>query len=248
MKSENLMTVTKEMPGGRYVFAGFEASIFDLKPTWMWGHTAQFDQFVYITHGKLPAHGGRQAFPDLFWAWEKLLTGTEKPHIEAKAREIGTILHALVFEPQTIDQLHKHTQQPKFTLIYNLALLKQLEYIGYTQKNDTTYVTLKRPVLLPNDLQHIQNISGNLLSRLKAKGLMKHYQNLQKIYQQTSTAQYHIDFKETFNMLYHSVFEKATNTLIESGKITQPPLQRDGVNYSPFMVIIGKDMFQNPFA
>ncbi len=248
MKSEDLLIVTKEMPGGKYVFAGFESSILDLKKAWMWGHTAQFDKFVYITHGRLPTQGGRKAFPDLFWVWEHLLAGNEKTEVEAKAREIGAILHSLIFESQTIERLHESTKQPKFTLVYNLALLEQLEYIGYTRKNNETYVILKRPVLLSEDINVIHKISAKLFSRFKAKGLMKHYHKLEKVYQQTSTAQYHIDFKETFNMLYHSVFEKASNILINTNKITKPPLRKDGVHYSSWMIIFEEDTFQNPFT
>jgi predicted transcriptional regulator len=248
MKSQDLMTVTKDMPGGRYVFAGFEASISELRKTWMWGHSAQFDKFVFFTHGALPKHGGRNAFPDLFWVWEQHLRDNEKSSVEAKAREIGAILHALLVEPQTIAQLHAHTQQPKFTLIYNLALLEQLEYIGYTKNNNDTHVILKRPVFLSEDIKIIQEISGKFFSRFTENGMMQHYQNLEKVYQQTSPVQHNIDFKETFNMLYHGVFEKATNILIETGKIAKPPLRKDGTHYSPWLVIMEDDTFPNPFA
>lgn len=214
----------------------------------MWGHTAQYNEFVYTTHGRLPTQGGRKAFPDLFWVWDRLLAENEKSNVEAKAREIGAILHSLIFESQTIDQLHESTKQGKFTLIYNLALLEQLEYIGYTRKNDETHVILIRPVLLSEDIKIIQKISAKLFSLFKAKGMMKHYQKLEEVYLQTSTAQYNIDFKETFNMLYHSVFEKASNILIDTNKIIKPPLRKDGVNYSSWMIIIEENTFQNPFT
>lgn len=248
MKAEELMTLTKSMPGGRYVFTGFESTITELKTSWMWGHTAQFDKYVYTTHGRLPTKGGRKAFPDLFWIWESLLEGKAKSAVKAKATELGAILQALSSGLQTIESLHKTTHQSRFTLVYNLTLLEQLAYIEYTQQNGKTTVILKRPVLSSTDLQILQTLTTKFFSHFKAHGLLKHYQNLNDLYQQTSTATNHIPFKETFNMLYHRIFENALHQLIETKAIHKPPLRNDGAHYSPWLIIIEDDTIPNPFV
>ena len=248
MKAEDLMILTKPMPGGRYVFTAFEAAITELKTSWMWGHTAQFDKYAYTTHGRLPTKGGRKAFPDLFWDWESLLGGTAKDAVKAKATELGAILHALSFGSQTIERLHATTQQSRFHLVYNLALLEQLGYIEYTQQKGEPTIILKRPVLISADLQILQTITAQFFSQFKARGFLTHYQQLSDIYQQTSTATYHIPFKETFNMLYHRIFESALNQLIETEAIHKPPLRNDGTYYSPWLMILEDDTIPNPFA
>jgi len=248
MKSENLMIVSKEMPGGKYVFAGFESSISELKTTWMWGHTSQYDRFLYITHGRLPTKGGREAFPDLFWVWEYLLAGKEKANVEAKAIELGTILYSLISGSKTINKLGESTEISKFDLIYNLTLLEQLEYIGYKMKDGEIHVILKRPILVSEDTKIIQQITDKIFSRFKEKEIMKYYTELKEIYKHTSTAKNNIDFKETFNMLYHSVFEKASNILMNSDKMNKPLLRKDGANYSPWIVVIEDETIRNPFT
>jgi DNA-binding transcriptional regulator GbsR (MarR family) len=238
LKNEGFLTVTKEMPGGDYVFSGLEAGLIDLREAWMWGHNHKYGKYTFSTHGRLPPKGGRRAFPDLGFLWTYCAEDEEeKKRIEQKIVHYGDLLCELLKEPVTLDQLSKTLNRRKVELILDLTFLEELEYVASTIEQGKRKYVLNRPVLLLQDYKCIHKLSKRILMQFLDQSLRASYGELESPYKETSPAKNGIDMREAFNFVYHNTFEKALDQLIASKVIAEPPLRRDGGRYSSWVAI-----------
>ena len=60
---------------------------------------------------------------------------------------------------------------------------------------------------------------------------------MKKKYEATQLYKNGIPFVETFNLLYHSLFENASDKLMQEDYITKPLLRTDGAHYAHWMLI-----------
>jgi DNA-binding transcriptional ArsR family regulator/predicted transcriptional regulator len=209
LRDEGLLTVSKEMPGGKYVFTGLEVGLTDLRKAWMWGHTGEYGKYTFSSHGKLPPKKGRRAFPDLLWLWR-----------------------------YAVQELARNLQVPKSELVLDLTFLEELDYvISNVEGNRRIQYRLNRPALLSKDCKLLHKLSKMIIKDFLDRSLRTAYGELESSYRQTSPARNGIDIKEAFNPIYHSIFEKALSNLIASEVISKPPLRRDGGQYSPWVAM-----------
>jgi len=234
---EDMLIKSKKMPGGGgYVFAGFEVGLIDLRESWMWGHNGVFGKYWFSSHGKLPPRGRRVAFPDLAWLWYE--GGVSLNDIESKTIEIGRILEALLHEDLTLKDLHKELDIDEPSLAVDLTMLLILGYV--TVLNGKIW-RLNIPVFTPEDYENIKSLS-RLILRTVANNFKSKKDVITKYYNKTPPARNGIPLKEAFNQIYHLVFEKALNKLIESNIIKGPSLRPDGGRYSVFTIILEENM------
>ena len=236
LSEENLLLKSKKMPGGEYIFAGFEVGLIDLKEAWMWGHNGVFGKYWFSSHGRLLPKGRRITFPDLAWLWYS--GGINLDKIKSKMIEIGSILEALVYEDLTLKDLQNKLNIDELSLAMNLSLLLALKYITVLNRN---VWRLNIPVFTAEDYEKIKSLSRLILkaiaNRFKSKlNIIKEY------YSRTPPARNNIPLKEAFNQVYHLIFENALNTLIENNVIKGPSLRLDDGRYSIFMVILRENV------
>ena len=237
LSEEGFLIVSKQMPGGNYVFTGLEKGLVNLREAWMWGHNGQFGRYVFSTHGKLPP-GGRRAFPDITWFWISLLK--DRKFVEEKMIRLGDILYALLKDPHTFNELNNVLKIPKSELLIDLTLLWELDYINVEKTSNRELAfefKLNRPVFTSKDIDRIKSLSEKILRKFVDKSLKPKYSLIEEIYENTSPAKHQIDIKEAFNHLYHLIFEGALDKLISKQVLSEPPLRKDGGKYSTWVSI-----------
>ena len=232
LSEEGLLIKSKKMPGGEYIFAGFEVGLIDLEKAWMWGHTGTFGRYYFSTHGKLPPKGIRLAFPDLAWLW--YAQGIGPNDIESKMIEIGDILNTLLQGDLGFKDLRDLLGIEETNLIMDLSLLLTLKYIVVIDKE---LWRLNIPAFTQNDYDNIKSLSESIL-RIIAKRFKSKLSIIRNYYSKTLPAKNDIPLEEAFNQIYHLVFEKALNSLIKDNVIKEPPLKLDNGKYSSFMIVL----------
>jgi hypothetical protein len=229
MKDAGLLCPGKMPGGGNYVFLGLESRCADLKEGWMWGHSSTFGKYSFNTHGKLPLKGFRMAFPDITWNWAEL---AERDIIAKEMEKIGEILESLSQKDLTVMELKAKTGDPGDKLLAELTMLFTLGYIVPANKK----WRINRPFFFPDDMRKIRKLSDSILSEV-AKFFKREQSQMLNVYMQTSPSKNNLAFEESFNLLYHLIFEKTLNILMEKKMITMPPERQDNVRYSPFVGI-----------
>jgi len=234
--TEEGLLKSKEMPGGNYVFAGYEAGLVDLRQAWMWGHNSEYGKYTFSTHGKLPPKGGRRAFPDLGFVWTYYAEDEEeKKNIKQKIVNYGDLLYELLKGPVTLDDLAKVLNRRKVEVICDLTFLEELEYVASTIEQGKRTYALNRPILALEDYKRIHELSKRILMHFLNQSLKASYGELESSYKETSPAKNGVDMREALNPIYHSIFGKALDKLMTSGVIKKPPLRRDGGRYSAWV-------------
>lgn len=237
LKKEELMTVTKQMPGGQYLFSAYTPDIADLNTHWMWGHNGDFGKYTFSSHGQLPSNKARQSFPDQAWRWNYLVGKGESKSVTEQMILYGKILESVLEGINTISDIADHLEITKFDVVYALNILVNFEYIGLKVENQMPICYLKRPVFTSKDMEVIADISSSIFEHFKATNMKKIYTDMKKKYEATQLYKNGIPFVETFNLLYHSLFENASDKLMREEYITKPLLRKDGAHYAPWVII-----------
>jgi DNA-binding transcriptional ArsR family regulator len=227
LSQADLLIPSREMPGGHYVFTGFEGEIINLRAKWQWGHNALFGRFTFSGHGEVPAQGGRNAFPEQAYTWQYAEGWSEEDVIKTM-EEIGEILVALYEHPLGIEELVVQTGINEERLHEHLELLRKLEY----HRADGELFVSSCPVVVKESADHIQKLVEQLQAKLITEVLKPSWERIQNIYKKTAPANNEIDVREAFNMIYHLMFEQALRLLLEQGTIPWPKHHADGVRYA----------------
>lgn len=229
LRDEGLLVISKEMPGGgRYIFTGFEWPI-KIEEAWMWGHNCVTPKgYWFSTHGRLPPRGPRMAFPDMAYVW---MDQVGREEAIKRLEVIGELLEHLSSVDLSTNELAKRTGRDRNELMLELSLLWALDYVTFT---DEYRWRINRPFFTSEELGKIKAVSRSILG-----DVVKYFRSklvvLKERYAQTSPFRNGVPFEESFNFLYHTIFEKALNILIEEKVISEPPLRLDGGRYSPFV-------------
>ena len=227
LSEASFLLIAKEMPGGRYVFSGFEG--LNLRTRWQWGHAATFGRFTFFSHGELPPEGHRKAFPDLAWAWQG--EGRPEEEITHTMQEIGKLLLALYKERLEFKKLTEGTGIEPKRCKTHLTLLQEL---GYVHREGKTFLSAC-PVINAATGQHIQAMTKVLQGKFITEILRPSWKRIEAAYQTSSPGRNGIDLREGFNALYHLIFEQASRVLMERGIIPWPKRHPDGVRYAVWM-------------
>ncbi len=220
-----LLLPEKEMPGGAYVFTGFEGQIRNLRASWMWGHTAEYGPFIFIGHGELPSGGPRRAFPEQAYIWRR--EGRSAEEVARAMEELGAILVELYATPMLLREIASRTGITPERLADHLQLLHELEYIDHSDA-----ATSVCPVVDEVSKARIQELVRIVWDRLLSTAVTPNWSHLERLYQGTAPARNGIDIREAFNPIHHAIFERALRKLMESGVLAWPRRHTDGARYA----------------
>lgn len=230
LRKEKLLLPGKKMPGdGNYIFSGLESGFMNLKEGWMWGHNFGFGKYWFSSHGKVPRRGFRMTFPDIAWEWTE---HAEQKVITDEMEKIGEILEALSREDLSTRDLEARTNRDSARLLAELTLLLTL---GYTSIEDKKW-KINKPFFSNDDLERIDKLSEPIVKDI-AEYFKRQKPQILRVYVQTSPSKNKVTFEEAFNLLYHLIFERTLNTLIESKLLKRPPIGQDKARYSSFTAI-----------
>jgi len=225
LERSDFLVAQKDMPGGAYVFAGFEGKLRNLQSNWMWGHTASFGSFMFLGHGELPSTGPRRAFPDQSYLWRR--DGWTEQQIASTMQQIGAILVALYDTPSGVRELAQRVNAGPEELADQLRLLQELEYVV---ENGTW--RSRSPVVDHAVRLEIHAMVEEVWNQLLNRAVKPNWQALERLYEGTSPARNGIDICEAFNPIHHAIFDQALRLLMENGIIAFPPRHADGARYA----------------
>jgi DNA-binding transcriptional ArsR family regulator len=226
LSKAGFLTISKEMPGGKYIFSGLEGEL-DLRSAWRWGHSSRFGRFTFFGHGELPRVGPRKAFPELAYLW---LFKEAQPEtvVTQRMEEIGKILLALYERPMELEALTDQTGLEQGRITEHLALLQELEYVRMERKAFFSAC----PVVDEKALEQIRAMIEALWGEIISLVIQSNWQRLEQLYQETAPAWNGIDLEEAFNPIYHMIFERAARMLMEQGIVPWPRRHSDGARYA----------------
>jgi len=225
LEEPGFIMATKEMPGGAYVFTGFEGELRKLQSSWMWGHTSSFGPFTFLGHGELPPQGPRHAFPEQSYRWRA--EGWTEEQVSRVMEEIGTILAVLYRTPMDLSKLARESGVESERVAEHLALLKKLDYV-----RDGELRTSVCPVVNAAAKDQIQKMVAEVWGKLLDEAVRPSWERLEHLYRGTAPARNGIDVCEAFNPIHHAIFEQALRLLMEGGVIAWPPQHADGARYA----------------
>jgi len=225
LERSDFLVAQKGMPGGAYVFAGFEGKLRNLQSNWMWGHTSVFGPFTFLGHGELPPKGPRRAFPEQSYLWRR--DGWTEQQITSTMQQLGAMLVALYDTPMGVRELAQRIGAGPEELADQLRLLQELEYVCDTG----TWRSLS-PVVNDAARTEIRGMVEEVWDELLNRAVKPNWESLERLYQGTSPARNGIDVREAFNPIHHAIFEQALRLLMERGVIARPRRHGDGARYA----------------
>ncbi|MBN2430253.1 MAG: hypothetical protein JXQ27_02200 [Acidobacteria bacterium] len=234
-----------EKPGGnRYVLNAEEVTRFSLKGIYWGCHSSNIGNTTFMTfgdHHRLPRH----AFPDLAWRlgtwspddqpefYRSELRHVLRNQLAGLQRDIARILAALAHGPAGAARLAEVTGQAADEIGHSLALLEKLHYI---RQADEQY-HLQVPVFTPADQAMMDGIRQLVLDEVLA-WTRAHYATIRAELKEISPIRHGVDYKETFNMLWHYFFGYTNRYLATAGFLYdtyQAPPERQG--FLPAVII-----------
>lgn len=225
LERSDFLVAKKEMPGGAYVFAGFEGKLRNLQSNWMWGHAHSYGTYTFFGHGELPPKGPRHAFPEQAYIWRR--EGRTEEQVTHRMHELGAILVALYEKPMAVRELAEETRVEQEELIDHLRLLQGLEYV-----RETGAWTSLSPVVNDAARVEVQNMVEEVWEGLLSMAVKPNWEHLERLYQGTSPQRNGIDIREAFNPIHHAIFEQALQLLMEREVIAWPKRHTDGARYA----------------
>ncbi|NPA99763.1 MAG: winged helix-turn-helix transcriptional regulator [Crenarchaeota archaeon] len=233
LSEEGLIMKSRKMPGdGEYIFVGFERGPLNPREIPIWGHGSIFGKYWFNTHGNIPPTGIRLAFPDLAWLWDA--QRVEIDMVNNRMIEIGMIIETLAEEDLSFRDLQKKLNIDPSLLMLDLALLLSIRYVTLL---DMKKYRINIPVLTSEDYTSIRDLSRKILRNI-AQIFKSKSDKIRETYSKTTPARNNIPLEEAFNQIYHIIFGRALNELIEKNIIAGPGERPDGGRYSAFMIVL----------
>jgi len=239
LERSEFLVAQKEMPGGDYVFAGFEGEIRNLRSQWMWGHSHPYGAYTFFGHGELPCEGPRHAFPEQAYLWRR--EGWTEEQVTHRMQELGGILVALYETPMDLRELTERTGMEHGELRDHLRLLQKMEYVY-----ETGAWTSLCPVVDDAARTRIQNMVEEVWDKLLNMVVRPNWERLERLFQGTAPARNGVDIREAFNPLHHAIFEQALQLLMQREVIAWPKRHTDGARYAVWIETTGNQKVTEP--
>jgi len=227
LAENNYIVHQPEKPGGnRYVLSAAEVTEFSLKEIYWGGHSDSFDGIMFLTFGDHDPGTRRYGFPDILWGLERTLSAglPEQYKKELAAllddrvnhlvKQTGEILLLVKKAPLNFEVIQKSSALEEEYLKFILAFLTKIHYVE--QKGEA--YALAVPVFGAADkamLEEIQKIvQGEVLAWAGT-----YYEKIKDELKDISAVRHGVDYRETFNMLWHYFFGYTNKHLARSGFI-----------------------------
>lgn len=218
LEEHGLIVVSKPMPGNRaYIFTGVERGLYDPQKAWMWGHTDTVSGVFYCTHGTVPEEGSRRALPDLFW--------TSNDTQRGKMGRIGKDIAGVLRLGEKSEESQWAGIPEALALREALDLLKEIGYVSIDQERLKFLIPVLR-----NDGE-IRALGRRMMKRVVISVIEPSIDSAKEIYERTTPGRNGIAFHEGFNFIYHLLFERSVDLILNEGIIESPPRRPDGATY-----------------
>ncbi|KPJ69653.1 hypothetical protein AMJ44_03085 [candidate division WOR-1 bacterium DG_54_3] len=227
LAKNNYIIHEPEKPGGNhYILNAEEVTEFSLKEMYWGGHTESIDGTMFMTFGDHDAETKRYAFPDMLWAmgsqfsfdvpefYKKEFLILLNDQVNNMVEKIAEVLHILKRMPSIFEEIQKLSSLDREELEHFLDLLIKINYVTV---EDKVYF-LAVPAFSEADqemLKEIQEIvNEEILSWAKS-----YYNRIKVDLKDISAVKNRVNYKETFNMLWHYFFGHTNKFLARSGFI-----------------------------
>jgi len=232
-------------PGGnRYVLNAEEVTDFSLKGIYWGCHSSSAGPATFMTFGDHHVRV-RNGFPDLAWrlgAWlpdnqpgfyRPELRRVLRRQVDDLLRDNARILATLADGPAGAARLAEATGLAADELGDTLALLEKLHYI---RQADEQY-HLQVPVFTPADQAMMDGIRQLVLDEVLA-WTRANYDTIRAGLKDITANRHGVDYKETFNMLWHYFFGYTNRFLAQAGFLYETYQAPEGLRgFLPAVII-----------
>jgi hypothetical protein len=214
-----------EKPGGNhYILNAEEVTEFSLKELYWGGHSQNIDNMIFLTFGDHHKETKRYAFPDILWRLDRNFT-LEAPEFYKKrllillkdqtlnlVKNIGKVLLVLKNSPLPLTKIQEASSLSKEELQHILDFLIQINYI--TESNNE--YSLAVPVFDETDEKMMSEVQA-IVSKEILSWIETYYDQIKIDLKDISSVKMEVNYKETFNMLWHYFFGYTNKLLARSG-------------------------------
>jgi hypothetical protein len=227
LAQNNYIINNPEKPGGNhYVLNAEEVTEFSLKELYWGGHTDNMDNIMFLTFGDHYKETKRYAFPDILWSLGRSLT-LEVPEFYKKELlillndqtnnlviNIGNVLSILKASPIPFAKIQEASSLSKEELQHILDFLLKINYL--TEHNNE--YSLAVPVFDETDEKMMREVQA-IVHKEILSWMETYYGQIKIDLKDISAVKMGVDYKETFNMLWHYFFGYTNKLLALSGFI-----------------------------
>ncbi len=227
LAENNYIIHEPEKPGdNHYILNGEEVTEFPLKEMYWGCHSDTVNETMFMTFGDHDAATKRYGFPDILWGLGgslsllvpefyreelKIVFGDQADNLMKK---IGEVLHTLKKMPSIFEEIQKSSSIDRKELQHILDLLIKLNYV--TVKDKVYFLAV--PVFSGADRNMLNRIQG-VVNQEILSWAESFYEQIKSDLKDISAVRNKVDYKETFNMLWHYFFGYTNKSLARSGFI-----------------------------
>ncbi len=246
LAEKNYIIHEPEKPGGNhYILNAEEVTEFSLKEMYWGCHSDSINGTMFMTFGDHDAGTKRYGFPDILSGlggtlsfcipefYRDELKTVFSDQVDNLMKKIGEVLHVLKKMPSIFEEVQKSSSIDREELQHILDLLIKLNYV--TIKDKVYFLTI--PVFSGADRSMLTRVQG-IINQEILNWTESYYEQIKSDLKDTSAVKNKVNYKETFNMLWHYFFGYANKSLARSGFIYdtyQAPKEQQG--YLPAVMI-----------
>ncbi len=227
LAQNNYIINNPEKPGGNhYILNAEEVTEFSLKELYWGGHTQNIDNMMFLTFGDHHKETKRYAFPDISWRLGRSFN-LEVPEFYKKellillndqtinlVENIGKALLILKDSPLSLTSIQEASSLSKEELQHILDFLIKINYI--TEHNNE--YSLAVPVFDETDEKMMREVQA-IVHKEILSWIEIYYEQIKIDLKDISAVKMEVNYKETFNMLWHYFFGYTNKLLARSGFI-----------------------------
>ena len=237
LEEEGFLVYRKAQPGNRsYVLFGEETARNyrkNLNKVYCGSHTIESENIYFTSFGD---HTGvRYAFPDILWTANAVVCELRRKRRNKppnwyvdKILEQQKIIQQKILRKSSfiLFEINKRGTLPIVKYKKYRDILNLLADMGYIRlMNDEAF--LNWPVFMEADIKPIKEVC-NLIGSISLNFVRSNFREWQVKFANITPMKNKIDFKESFNMIWHWIFGQTNKTLAENGFIHDPQPKMKG--------------------
>jgi hypothetical protein len=216
-----------EKPGGNhYILNAEEVTEFSLKEMYWGCHSDSINSTMFMTFGDHDAGTKRYGFPDILWGlggslslpmpelYRDELKTVFSDQVDNLMKKIGEVLHVLKKMPSILEEIQKSSSIEREELQHILDLLIKINYV--TIKDKVYFLAV--PVFSGADRGMLARIQG-IVNQEILNWAESYYEQIKSELKDISAVKNKVNYKETFNILWHYFFGYTNKSLARSGFI-----------------------------
>lgn len=227
LAEKNYIIHEPEKPGGNhYILNAEEVTEFSLKEMYWGCHSDSINGTMFMTFGDHDAGTKRYGVPDILWGlggslsfcvpefYRDELKTVLSDQVDNLMKKIGEVLHVLKKMPSIFEEIQKLSSIEREELEHILDLLIKLNYV--TIKDKVYFLAI--PVFSGADRSMLNRIQ-EIVNQEILNWTESYYEQIKSDLKDISAVKNKVNYKETFNMLWHYFFGYTNKSLARSGFI-----------------------------